>query len=131
MSRILLVDSDPNMIHVCRTVLEGAGHQLLTALDAWEAIRMVASRPPDVVLTAPTIGNVDAAVLCRSLLHEAAPLHPVMVLLSAAPIRYGGYDEHLQTPFKADELTDVISRARSRHRDTALTSRNEKQCATI
>lgn len=67
MSRVLLVDSDPEVIRTCRVVLEGAGHQLYTALDAPEAMRMVASRPPDIVFTTATVGHVSGVALCRAL----------------------------------------------------------------
>lgn len=50
MSKILIVDDDPDFVETTRLVLASAGHEVVSAADGDEGLRMVASEKPDLVI---------------------------------------------------------------------------------
>lgn len=50
MSKILVVDDDPDFVETTRLVLASAGHEVLSASDGDAGLRMVASEKPDLVI---------------------------------------------------------------------------------
>lgn len=50
MSRILVVDDDPDFVEITRTVLEGNGYEVEAAADGEQALQAMRADPPDLVL---------------------------------------------------------------------------------
>lgn len=50
MSRILIVDDDPDFVETTRLVLESAGYDVISAADGDAGLRMVARDKPDLVI---------------------------------------------------------------------------------
>lgn len=114
MSRILLVDNEPDVIDALRIFLESEGHHTVTALDGLEAFEMAAGRQPDVVVTDWKMPHVDGLALCRMLRHSnpGAGL-PVILVSGDLPPTDGRatlYDGFLRKPVPLEELSALISR---------------------
>jgi CheY-like chemotaxis protein len=113
MSRILLVDNEPDLVEVLRMCLESEGHHIMTALDGWEAFEMVSGRPPDLVITDWKMPRVDGLALCKLLRHT----HPIaglpVILLSGDPPptdqRALLYDAYLRKPVPTERLLTLVS----------------------
>jgi len=50
MSKVLIVDDDPDFVEVTRAVLEGAGHQVVSASTGDEGMRRVDEEHPDLII---------------------------------------------------------------------------------
>ena len=50
MSKILIVDDDPDFVEATRLVLESAGYDVVTAADGDEGLRQVSAEKPDLVI---------------------------------------------------------------------------------
>jgi CheY-like chemotaxis protein len=51
MARVLVVEDDPGLLVVLHDALEIAGHEVTTANDGAEALRLYRADPPDVIVT--------------------------------------------------------------------------------
>jgi CheY-like chemotaxis protein len=87
MSRILVVDDEPDQRFMLRRILERAGHEVIDAGDGAAALRAVRERPPDLVVTDMMMPVMDGAELIRSLRSEPAT--------AAIPILAASGDGHL------------------------------------
>src|SRR5262249_31430880 len=82
-ARILVVEDDPFYRRVLERRLAGEGHEVLTAADGREGMRIIVSAEPDLVLSDWMMPEVDGLELCQSVktgLKEAAPY---FILLTA------------------------------------------------
>lgn len=120
MSKILLVDNEPEVIEALRIVLELQGHHMMTALDGWEAFELVSGRLPDVIITDWKMPRVDGLGLCRLLRHNlpARGLPVIMVSAEEPPAdrRLQLYDAYLRKPVSIEQLLALVSNlASGRH----------------
>src|SRR5579885_3331694 len=119
--RILILDDEPDMIENCRRVLASAGYQCLTTTSPSEALKMIETQHPDLVLTdlrMPEMGGME--ILKRA--HELDPHMPVMMLTgyatvetAVAAVKAGAFD-YIPKPFSNDQLKLTVERALTRRR---------------
>lgn len=113
MSRILLVDNEPDVIEALRITLESRGHHTMTALDGWEAFELASGRLPDVVITDWKMPRVDGLGLCRLLRHNQPSADLPVILLSADEppndSRSQLYEAYLRKPIAIEELLALVS----------------------
>jgi sigma-B regulation protein RsbU (phosphoserine phosphatase) len=82
-ARILVVEDDPFYRRVLEKRLASEGHEVFTAADGREGMRIIVSAEPDLVLSDWMMPEVDGLELCQSVktgLKEAAPY---FILLTA------------------------------------------------
>ncbi len=113
---VLVVDDEANMQTVMRMVLEGAGHDVLTA-DSGEAALAHAQNPNlDVVLTdlrMPGMGGEEFVVRCR----QSRPDVPVIIVTAHGTIRsavnsiHDGAADYLTKPFEPEQLEIAVHNA--------------------
>lgn len=115
---VLVVDDEPPIRRFLRTSLAAAGHRVATADDAADAMKMLASEKPDVVildLGLPDRSGLDVIADIRS---KSAV--PIIVLSARSDERAKvealdlGADDYVAKPFGIAELTARI-RAALRH----------------
>ena len=83
MEKILIVDDDPDMIALIRTILKDR-YNLMTAGDGKAALEMVRREKPDLILTdvlMPIMSGYDFYKSLRSLKSEVGDI-PLMVMSS-------------------------------------------------
>jgi CheY-like chemotaxis protein len=120
MSKILLVDNEPDVIEALRMALESQGHRMMTALDGWEAFELVSGKLPDVIITDWRMPRVDGLGLCRLLRHNLPSCGLPVIMLSADEPpddqRSQLYDAYLRKPISVEQLLALVSRlASARH----------------
>jgi CheY-like chemotaxis protein len=119
MSRVLLVDNEPEGIEAMRLLLESDQHHVITALDGWEAFEQTNSRAPDIVVTDWHMPRVDGLAFCRMLRHaNPNSTMPVILLSSEMPPTDRStslYDRYLRKPVTPDELLQLIRRLVASH----------------
>jgi len=119
MRRILVVDDEENLRLVLRTLLKRQGYEVETAASGEEALGMVDTFGPDVILTdvrMPKMGGLDLLSTLQAKGNEATVIvmsayGSIDVALEA--IKAGAYD-YVQKPFKPDEIILTLRKAEER-----------------
>ncbi len=108
MFRVLVVEDDPDIQGVLRTVLEAARYRVVFATTAARALIETRSHQPDVVLVDLGLPDRDGQSLIREI--RAFSAVPILVLsartLEAEKIQAldGGADDYVTKPFDVGEL---------------------------
>ncbi|MFA5869024.1 MAG: response regulator [Candidatus Bathyarchaeia archaeon] len=67
MKRILVVDDEPDVLDMTRTMLESRGFEVSEAASGEEALRLIAEKKPDLVLLDVVLPGVTGLEICRRL----------------------------------------------------------------
>ena len=117
---VLVVDDDPLILEVLRTVLDLEEFRVSTATDGETGLRMLAEDRPDVVVCDVMMPGLDGFEVCRRIKADPANASLPVVLLTARDRaedqRAGeeaGCDAYLTKPFSPLYLIDVISEVRA------------------
>jgi len=119
MRRVLVVDDEENLRLVLRTLLKRQGYEVETADSGEEALALVDTFGPDVILTdvrMPKMGGLDLLATLKAKGNEATVI--VMsaygnVDLALEAIKAGAYD-YVQKPFKHEEIVLTLRKAEER-----------------
>jgi CheY-like chemotaxis protein len=114
--RVLVVDDNADAAVMLAEVLQAVGHQVETAGDAAEALRVVRRFQPDVAILDIGLPVMDGYTLALRLREEHGPAAPRMIAVTG----YGqqtdrersllsGFSAHLVKPVDVQELIDLIS----------------------
>jgi DNA-binding response OmpR family regulator len=121
MTRILVVDDEPDLLRFVRRALEAEGYQVQTATDGGDGLRLALTTEPDLIVLDLLMPGVDGqAVLSAVLAHD--PGMRVLVLSATADVQARiaclerGAVDFLAKPFAVREL---LARVRSRLRSDA------------
>lgn len=125
---ILVVDDEPQITRVMRTTLSSHGYTVRTAGDGDEALEVMRSWTPDLVITDLSMPNLSGLELCRAI--RAKSTIPIIVLSVRGEEKTkvealdSGADDYVTKPFNMNEL---LARVRAGLRRTALQAQDEKQ----
>lgn len=64
--KILLVDDDESNLRLMQVLLDGAGHQTVTARNGQDALLLARNEPPDLTITDILMPLLDGYALCRA-----------------------------------------------------------------
>jgi two-component system response regulator AtoC len=117
--RVLVVDDEENLRLVLKTLLRRHGYEVESAATGEEALKLVESFGPDVVLTdvrMPKMGGMDLLATLKNMGNDAT----VIVMsaygnmdLAIEAMKAGAYD-YVQKPFKHDEVVLALRKAEER-----------------
>jgi DNA-binding response OmpR family regulator len=105
----MIVDDDPNIRELVRTLLKNGGFEVATAENGRDALKKMAVENPDLAVVDLMMPQMDGYELCRTLRKYYENL-PVLMLTARAelPSKVKGFeagaDDYLTKPFEADEL---------------------------
>jgi two-component system, OmpR family, KDP operon response regulator KdpE len=108
MSRILVVDDEPQILRALQTSLRGAGYEVDAAATGGEALTMAAVRPPDAVILDLVLPDARGTDVCRELRTWSSA--PVIVLSvvgdesEKVAALDAGADDYITKPFGVGEL---------------------------
>jgi len=131
--RVLIVDDDAQVRALCRRILERDGHAVSDASDGLEALQLVPSCSPDVIVMDAMMPNLDGLECTRRLKASPATKEIPVIMLSAATeaesINTGleaGADEYITKPVRHREFAlRVRSMARLHRSKAELVCSNE------
>jgi CheY-like chemotaxis protein len=117
MSRILLVDDDPDILHILTASLESAGHEVRSTLDPREVADLVAGGRFDAVVLDVMMPRRSGWEILEELRREPASARLPVLMLSAIGdpgnrvrgLRLGA-DDFLAKPFHPEELIERIEK---------------------
>src|SRR5438132_10192328 len=107
-SRVLVVDDEPQITRVLRTVLTSQGYQVRTAAEGEAAMTNFNEWRPELVITDLYMPHMDGIELCRRI--RAQSTVPIIVLSVKGEERTkvealdSGADDYVTKPFGIDEL---------------------------
>ena len=118
MATILVVDDEEPILGILAEVIEEMGHDVLRAMNGREALAVVQSTPPDLVLTDVMMPYLNGLDLCRAIKENTGTAHIVVLLMSAVPVerrREAGADGFIHKPFSLDEVESAVSKGLDSH----------------
>src|SRR2546428_13241015 len=107
-SRVLVVDDEPQITRVLRTVLTSQGYQVRTAAEGEAALANFSEFRPELVITDLYMPHMDGIELCRRI--RAMSGVPIIVLSVKGEEKTKvealdcGADDYVTKPFGTDEL---------------------------
>jgi two-component system KDP operon response regulator KdpE len=107
-SKVLVVDDEPQITRVLRTVLTSQGYQVKTAAEGEAALSNFSEWRPELVITDLVMPHMDGVELCRRI--RAISSVPIIVLSVKGEERSkvdaldSGADDYVTKPFGIDEL---------------------------
>jgi len=115
-AKILVVDDIPENVRLLEAVLVPRGYEVVSAHNGTEALGLVESEKPDLILLDVVMPEMDGYAVCTHLRanEETAVLPVIMVTSSIGPEKTkaieAGADDFIPKPFNHDEL---LTRVRS------------------
>ena len=113
--RILIADDEPNIVAAIEFLLKQRGHEVHTAPDGGEALRLVASVVPDLVLLDVMMPQVSGYEVCQTIRNRPEWRHIKIIMLSAkgrdSEVVKGlgmGADLYVTKPFSTRDLMTRI-----------------------
>ena len=112
---ILVVDDSDQIRGVVRKLLEGAGHEVIEAVDGRDALQRLYEVKPDLVLLDVSMPDMDGWTALERI-RELTSVPVLMVTArDAVPERVrglkGGADDYILKPFEPDELVARVEAA--------------------
>jgi CheY-like chemotaxis protein len=113
---IMVVDDNPDIITIVRTILEGKGFNVLSASSGAECLEALKSQKPDLIVLDIMMPEMDGLeVLTR--LKSTSEFTNIPVVLLTAKVQYedvlGGYklgaDYYITKPFTSTQLINGIN----------------------
>jgi DNA-binding response OmpR family regulator len=120
--RVLIVDDDPLIRDLVRTVLEDEQYMLQEAADGQEALDLARESAPDIVLLDVMMPGADGYQVAEELRREIGP-DCVIIMLTARDQQAdrdlgfrSGANAYFTKPFHPLELLDAVAEAASGRR---------------
>jgi CheY-like chemotaxis protein len=113
MAQVLLAEDEAITAVALVGHLEDLGHTVRDAQDGAEAIKILESFEPDVVVTDLTMPNVDGSELIRRLRARPGPAIPVILITAVPQARLPAgltYEAYLDKPVDQDKLARTVAR---------------------
>ena len=116
MAKILVVDDDARNLRLAVTVLEQAGHEVLSAEGGVEGIEAARVHAPDLVLMDVQMPGMDGITVLRRLRAEPRTAALRVVALTALAmkgdaeqLRAEGFDGYLEKPIRYKEFLASVA----------------------
>jgi DNA-binding response OmpR family regulator len=110
-TRILIVEDDPDIAELVVRYLDKAGFTTERSASGREALQMIASRPPDLLVLDLMLPHVDGLEICRVVRTNAKTAEIPIIMLTARAEESErivglelGADDYLAKPFSPNEL---------------------------
>ena len=119
--KILIADDEPHIVTALEFLLQASGYEVLVARNGDDALSLIASAPPDLVLLDVMMPTRSGYEVCRHIRARRELAGTKVIMLSAkggqADVHKGieaGADLYITKPFSNRELMDKIRRLLAR-----------------
>ena len=113
---ILVVDDNPQNLKLARVLLAGEGYEVRTAADAEQALMLLDSFTPRLILTDLQLPGMDGLELARRLKADRLRRDILVIALTAYAMkgdeekaRAAGCDGYVTKPIDTDALLEVVA----------------------
>jgi twitching motility two-component system response regulator PilG len=111
----MVIDDSKTIRRTAETLLKKAGCDVVTAIDGFEALSLVADNAPDLIFVDIMMPRLDGYQTCALIKNNSVFKNTPVIMLSSkdglfdrARGKIVGSDQYLTKPFTKDELLDVI-----------------------
>ncbi len=111
MARILVVDDEQSLLNLIVTVLEEAGHSVFTARHGKEALALIETELPHLIISDVMMPVMDGLTLLEEVRARPKWEAVKVILISAAPIKNTTVvkaDHYLGKPYDIDTLEEIV-----------------------
>jgi DNA-binding response OmpR family regulator len=112
---VLVVDDQRDILGLIKLRLEQAGYEVITATDGEQALELVRSRQPNLVVLDVMLPIIDGREVTRRIRTDARTAGIPVLLVSASVHEHevqegldAGADDYLPKPFTAEVLRDRV-----------------------
>jgi CheY-like chemotaxis protein len=112
---ILVIDDNAHNLKLARIVLTAAGYDVTTVIDAEEALRVLESLSPRLILLDVQLPGMDGLELARRLKADPARRDITIIAVTSYAMKgdddkafAAGCDGYLSKPIDIEELTRVV-----------------------
>ena len=119
--RVLLVEDEPVIRELVRTMLTGGPVEVECASEGAECVKLARTRSFDLILLDIVLPGLDGIAVCRLLKSDPTTARvPIYMLTAKAKqadidtARRAGADGYIQKPFKAAELMKLVDEQRKK-----------------
>lgn len=119
--KVMVIDDSKTIRRTAETLLKKAGCEVLTAVDGFEALALIADNNPDLIFVDIMMPRLDGYQTCALIKHNEAYRDTPVIMLSSkdglfdrARGRIVGSEEYLTKPFTKEELLGAIRKFASR-----------------
>lgn len=113
--KVMVIDDSKTIRRTAETLLKKAGCEVLTAIDGFEALSIIADNHPDLIFVDIMMPRLDGYQTCALIKHNELYREIPVIMLSSkdglfdrARGRIVGSEQYLTKPFTRDELLDAI-----------------------
>ena len=118
--KALIIDDDPQVVHVTRFILQRAGFRILAATCAEQGLHLAITHGPDVILCDAVLPRIQGSRLLRILKSTPATTSiPVIMISGHEGLDCDGIFTFLRKPFDTDTLVSATRNALQQHRQAA------------
>ena len=117
--RILLVEDEPVIRELIRSMLGDGGVSVSCAANGVEGLKMARTEPFQLILMDVVLPQMDGITACRMLKSDAqtkaVPLYMLTAKAKKSDVETAlkaGADGYIQKPFRGAELMDLVARLR-------------------
>jgi CheY-like chemotaxis protein len=113
---ILIVDDNPQNLKLAKVILAAEGYEVKTAIDAEEALQILESSTPRLILMDLQLPRMDGLELTRRL--KADPAHQEVIIIALTAYAMigddqkafaAGCDGYMSKPIDIDTLTRMVA----------------------
>jgi len=108
MTRVLVVDDDPQLLRALRITLTARGYEVITATNGRDALGAASRTPPELVILDLGLPDLDGVAVIEGLRGWCAAPITVLSARHAEPAKVdaldAGADDYVTKPFGMDEL---------------------------
>ncbi len=119
--KVMVIDDSKTIRRTAETLLTKAGCEVLTAVDGFEALAMIADHHPDLIFVDIMMPRLDGYQTCALIKHNNTFRNIPVIMLSSkdglfdrARGRIVGSEQYLTKPFTKEELLGAIRRHASK-----------------
>ncbi len=116
MTKILLVDDEPDIIFTTKVMLEKSGYKVMTATNSDECLEEMAKDQPDLILLDIMMPGISGWETCKKIKEDPKtkniPVAMFTVRTSEDSVQkskeYAHADAQINKPFKMEELLELV-----------------------
>jgi len=117
MKKILFVDDSQTVLHKASRALEGAGYEVVTAVDGFEAITKVTDHKPDLIFVDIVMPRLDGYQTCSLVKNNSHYQDTPVVMVSSKDGLFDrargsivGAQGHINKPFSENDLVRAVEK---------------------
>lgn len=138
LSKILIVEDDPDLLGIMRDILESDGHKVHTARSGPEALKIFEREKPDLILSDIMMPDMDGFAVLQAVRAHPDGLAVPFLFVSARTERRDvglardlGADDYIFKPFGVDELRKAVRAKLERRRVIELFNTRAAHLQTV